>query len=232
MKTIKNIIIILLMFTATNQSTAQLRVQYHLGMTGSIMYYERFSTIPPLLTPIEGEPLSEYYLFPLFRPTVGVGLQYDLGKYSISGGAHLKILGSYKDPYQWHPSTGFNDMTTSFTFWTFPLDLSYQLNKQWAIFGGAALYWTLLKSHNYFQGKIVGYDGTNWSIDVDHSANPYRNFNASVSAGVERTLSKHFGLRLSYEYLLFSPVRTYGGKYEIETKYTVQALNLGLVFRP
>lgn len=232
MKIVQNIFIILLMLTATIQSTAQLRIQYHLGMTGSIMYYESFPNIPPILTPIEGEPLSNYFLFPLFRPTIGIGLQYDLGKYSVSGGAHLKTLGGYKNPYSWYPNRQFNDMTESFTFWTFPLELSYRINKQWTIFGGGALYWTLMKSQNFFQGKFIGYYGVDIMIEVDHTVNPYRNFNASVSAGVERTLSNQFGLRLSYEYLLFSPTRQYGDRHDGDTKYTIQALNLGLVFRP
>jgi hypothetical protein len=227
------ILILCLFFVLqSNDLISQVKLNYHFGFTGSLMHKETNTKLPPLIIEIEGEPLDKYFLNPLFRPYFGVGVQYEFGKYSFSGATILKTVGSYKNPYDWHRVDGPPNMTISFTFWTVPLELSYNLNPKWSIFGSVAPYWTLMKSRNYYYGYFVSFDGRDLLVDVDHDVNPYRNFNVSASLGVERKISEQFGLRLSLERVLLSPTRQFGGRYDYEPKYTIQALNLGFVYRP
>jgi hypothetical protein len=224
---------LLALLLITKTTYGQIRLNYQAGFTGSIIYYENFSKIPSLLR-YEFEPESNYFFFPLLRPYAGFGLEYDFGKLSASCGALFKTFGASKNPYGWHNFTSaINSITPeTFTFCSIPVEISYSIGKNWTIFTGVSMCWTLHKSRNYVQGNFMGMSNSVPLIDVDYSVNQYRHFNSTASLGVERKLNEHFGIRLNYEQLLFSPINQFGGRYDFEFKYTIQALNLGFVYRP
>lgn len=211
-------------FAYTLSSVAQLRIEYLAGATVSFNT-ETITNKVPEYTELEN---SHYTHYALVMPTLGFGLGYQLHKINISMGVQFKVLGSSKIKNFMGYESGV-PRTRMYGFLCIPFELRYSVNDKWSIFGQSVFYHTIAKNAlhlNFSVEKVKEIWIHTFSLD-----RAYRDQNLGVGFGVQRQINQTWGIRLSFEQLLFSFSNDMRGSFTTDQKLINRHVTIGAHFK-
>jgi hypothetical protein len=193
-----NFIKILIVIFSTFSLSAQISVEYYLGLTTSINKYAVSD---------EFRDSSEVYN-PLIRPSWGFLLSSYHGRFGYALGLNFKILGS-SGIAKGRPSNPNGQKNLVYLTMCAPLELRFKLDNKWTVFLENSYLLTIHKNINHTLFKPIYIDGT--LIGHELFTDSYRRHNWSVGGGLMYTLSDKFYLRGFYSSVVFSFVNDRDG---------------------
>lgn len=202
----------------------QLKVEYLAGATVSF----NTATITNKVLDYTELENSQYTHYALVMPTLGFGLGHQMRKVNISMGIQFKVLGSSKPKDFRGYESGLPKMNM-YGFLSIPLEIRYSINDKWSVFGQGVFYHTIAKNTNHANLNVQNIKGV-WEESFSFDG-AYRDQNIGIGLGLQRQINKLWGIRISYEQILYSFTNNIGGSFNIDQKLINRHVTIGAHFK-